>query len=98
MHGCHCRWSTFPFTELLAQLYVFCKIDLGRTDTLHLMILVAHCVANGLASIMFVQGFLDTLTRSESEPPQILPEDRLVMIITLMDHEPQHLCLFSWAI
>ena len=84
--------------ELLAQLYVFCEIDPGRTDTLHLMILVAHCVANGLATIMFVQGFLDTLARGESEPPQILLEDRLAMMITLMDHEPQHLCLFSQVI
>lgn len=76
--------------ELLAQLYVFCEIDPGRTDTLHL--------ANGLATIMFAQGFLDTLARGESEPPQILLEDRLAMMIMLMDHEPQHLCLFSQVI
>ena len=55
-------------------------------------------MANGLATITFVQGVLDTLMRSESEPPQIPLEDRLAMMVMSMDYEPQHLHLFSWAI
>ncbi|KAH0833442.1 hypothetical protein J3R83DRAFT_12557 [Lanmaoa asiatica] len=86
--------------ELLVQLHVFRETDSGRSDVLHLMTLMAHCVTDGAANGTFVRCLLDTLARgggSDSEPPQIPLEERLAMAIPSMELEPMHLRSLSPA-
>lgn len=86
-------------TELLTQLYVFRETDPERTNVLHLIILIAHCVTDRVAINTFVRCLLDTLARGGgSEPAQVPLEDRLAMSIPSMDLMPMHLCSLSPAI
>ncbi|KAF8124796.1 hypothetical protein EV363DRAFT_1586770 [Boletus edulis] len=82
--------------ELLVRLYVFRETASERRDILHLMILMAHCVTDGLANSTFVRCLLDTLARvGGSEPVQIPLEERLAMVIPSMDLDPLRLCSLS---
>ena len=86
--------------ELLVRLYVFRETDPQRTDVLHLMTLIAHCVTDGTANRTFLRCLLDTLARGgelDSEPAQIPLEERLGMLIPSADLEPVHLRLHSPA-
>ena len=84
--------------ELLMQLYVFRETNPERTDVLHLMTMVAHCVSDRLANNTFVRCLLDTLARGEgSEPVQIPLEDRLAMAVPSMELESLHLHSLSPA-
>lgn len=86
--------------ELLVQLYVFRETNSDRTDVLHLIPLMAHCVTDGVANNTFVRCMLDTLARggdSDSEPAQIPLEDRLAMAVPMMELEPMHLRSLSPA-
>ena len=85
--------------ELLVQLRVFRETDSERTNVLHLMILGAHCVTDGVANRTLVRCLLDTLARGGGpEPAQILLEERLAMAIPSTDHEPIYLRSLSPAI
>ncbi|KAF8556518.1 hypothetical protein OG21DRAFT_1483007 [Imleria badia] len=84
--------------ELLAQLYVFRETDPERAHVLHLMLLVAHCVTDGIATRTFVRCLLDTFARGdEPEPAQIPLEERLAMAIPSTALQPAHLCSLSQA-
>ena len=79
--------------ELLMQLYIFREPD--RTEVLHLMTLVAHCVSDRAANNTFVRCLLDTLARGGAfEPVQLPLEDRLAMAT---EFEPMHLRSLSPA-
>ena len=85
--------------ELLVQLYVLRETDLKRSDVLHLMILMAHTVTDGVANTTFVRCLLDTLARGESaEPAQTPLEERLAMAVPSVDLEPLHLRSLNPAI
>ena len=80
--------------ELLVQLHVFRETDPQRSDVLHLMALIAHCVADGMANRTFMRCLFDTLARGgepDLEPAQIPLEERLAMLIPSADFEPVHL-------
>ena len=84
--------------ELLAQLYVFRETDSQRTDILHLMLLVAHCVTDATAKRTFMRCLSDTLARGgepKSEPAQVPLEERLAMLIPSADLEPVHLRMLN---
>ena len=82
--------------ELLMQLYVFREPD--RTDVLHLMTLVAHCISDRAANNTFVRCLLDTLARGGAlEPVQLPLEDRLAMAAPSMERVPMHLRSLSPA-
>ncbi|KAF8440093.1 hypothetical protein L210DRAFT_2198980 [Boletus edulis BED1] len=82
--------------ESLVQLHVFRETGAERTDVLHLMILVAHCVTDGTATRTFARCLLDTLARGGGpESGQVPLEERLAMAISLVDLEPGHLCSLS---
>lgn len=86
--------------ELLARLHVFREIDSQRADVLHLIMLIAHCVTDGMANRTFMRCLLDTLARGGdpgSEPPQASLEDRLATMSSYEDLEPVHLPLLSPA-
>ena len=92
--------------ELLMQLCVFRKTDAQRTDVasggdppvLYLMLLGAHFVIDRVGITTFVRCLLDTLARGGgSEPAQIPLEDRLAMLLPLMDREPMYLRSLSQA-
>lgn len=84
--------------ELLVQLYVFRETNPERTDVLHLMTLVTHCVTDKLANNTLVRCLLDTLARGGgSEPVQIPLEDRLAMAVPPMELESMHLRSLSPA-
>lgn len=75
-----------PLSEnLLAQLYVFRETGSERTDVLHLSVLMAHCVTDGIANSTLARCLLDTLARGEPEPSQLPLEERLAMAIPSMD-------------
>lgn len=87
--------------ELLVQLYVFHATDTERTDILHLMTLMSHCVTDGVANSTFTRCLFDTLARgggSGLEPAQIPLEERLAMAIPSVDLEPMRLRSLSPAI
>lgn len=74
--------------ELQVQLYVFRETDSESTDVVHLMVLAAHCVTDGVANNAFPRcSFkLDTLARGgEPELAQLPLEERLAMAIPSMD-------------
>ncbi|KAI9566949.1 hypothetical protein HD554DRAFT_2220850 [Boletus coccyginus] len=82
--------------ELLMQLFVFREHD--RTDVLHLMTLVAHCVTDRSANNTFVRCLLDTLARGGAfEPAQLPLEDRLATATPSMERVPMHLRSLSPA-
>ncbi|KAG9311463.1 hypothetical protein JVU11DRAFT_8578 [Chiua virens] len=84
--------------ELLVRLYVFRETNSSRTDVLHLVILMAHCVTDGIANSTFARCLLDTLARGgECGLVQIPLEARLAMAIPSLDLEPAHVRSLSPA-
>ncbi|KAF8556516.1 hypothetical protein OG21DRAFT_617841 [Imleria badia] len=85
--------------ELLVHLYVFRETDSERTNVLHLMVLMAHCITDGVVNRTLVRCLLDTLARGGgSEAAQSPLEERLAMAVPSMDHEPWYLRSLSPAI
>lgn len=85
-------------TEMSTRLYVFRETD---SEVLHLMVLVAHCVTDGMASRTLVRSLLDTLARGgEDESAQLAQvplEERLAMAVPPGELRPAGLRALSSA-
>ncbi|KAG9314804.1 hypothetical protein JVU11DRAFT_3893 [Chiua virens] len=83
--------------DVLVQLHVYRETD---PHVLHLVLFVAHYVADMLADETLGRCLLDTLARggdSNWEPAQMPLEERLAMAVPMVDRAPEHLRSLSVA-
>ncbi|KAF9231022.1 hypothetical protein BU15DRAFT_56635 [Melanogaster broomeanus] len=72
--------------NLLARIYIFRETD--RTDVIHMVTVIAHCITDAAGTYSFLRCFLDTLS-SRSELPISDLEQRLAMVVAPADLRPE---------